>query len=82
VADHEGRPAPAAAAAVSPLLGLDVQGSLWLALSVALAGQVGRSVAAARCAGASWRLVMVSASVNVLLGLLIVSFKIILKHLD
>ncbi|MER5478221.1 hypothetical protein ABT026_14785 [Streptomyces sp. NPDC002734] len=70
---------PAAAVAVGGLLGLDVQGSLWLAVSVAVAGQVGWSVAAARSAGAPWRLVAVTASVNLLLGLLIISFKVILK---
>ncbi|MEV6588199.1 hypothetical protein [Streptomyces acidicola] len=71
---------PAAAVAVSPLLGLGVQGALWLAVSVAVAGQVGWSVAAARHAGASWRLVAATASVNLLIGLLIVAFKIVLKH--
>ncbi|MDQ0945223.1 hypothetical protein [Streptomyces sp. V1I1] len=71
---------PAAAVAVSPLLGLDVQGALWLALSVAVAGQAGWSAAAARRAGASWRLVAATASVNLLLGLLIIAFKVILKH--
>lgn len=71
---------PAAAVAVSPLLGLDVRGALWLALSVAVAGQVGWSVAAARRAGASRRLMATTASVNFLLGLLIVSFKIVLTH--
>ncbi|WP_326724479.1 hypothetical protein OHT59_39115 [Streptomyces sp. NBC_00243] len=71
---------PALAVAISPLLGLDVAGALWLALSVAVAGQVGWSAAAARRAGASWRLVAVTASVNLLLGLLIISFKIFLKH--
>ncbi|MFJ9904417.1 hypothetical protein ACIRVK_16230 [Streptomyces sp. NPDC101152] len=71
---------PAAAVAVSPLLGLDVRGALWLALCVAVAGQVGWSVAAARHTGASRRLVAATASVNLLLGLLIISFKIVLKH--
>lgn len=71
---------PAAAVAVSPLLGLDVRGALWLALSVAVAGQVGWSVAAARRAGASRRLMAVTASVNLLLGLLIISVKIVLSH--
>ncbi|QEV30431.1 hypothetical protein CP976_21010 [Streptomyces coeruleorubidus] len=71
---------PAAAVAVSPLLGLDVRGALWLALSVAVAGQVGWSVAAARRAGASRRLMAVTASVNLLLGLLIISVKIVLTH--
>lgn len=71
---------PAAAIAVSPLLGLDVQGALWLALSVAVAGQVGWSVAAAHRAGASRRLVATTASVNLLLGLMIVVVKIALTH--
>jgi len=71
---------PAVAVGVSPLLGLDVQGALWLALSVAVVGQVGWSVAAARRAGASWRLVAGTASVNLLIGLLIISFKVFLKH--
>ncbi|MEV8549825.1 hypothetical protein AB0L04_08310 [Streptomyces glaucescens] len=71
---------PAAAVAVSPLLGLDVRGAAWLALCVAVAGQVGWSVAAARRAGASPRLMAATASVNLLLGLLIILFKIVLKH--
>ncbi|MGW2639855.1 hypothetical protein [Streptomyces sp. NPDC001348] len=71
---------PAFAVAVSPLLGLDVAGAYWLALSVAVAGQVGWSAAAARRSGASWRLVILSASVNLLLGLLIVVFKIVISH--
>ncbi|QGV80109.1 hypothetical protein [Streptomyces ficellus] len=71
---------PAVAIAVSPVLGLDVPGSLWLALSVAVAGQVGWSVAAAHRAGASRRLMVTTASVNVLLGLVIVLVKIALTH--
>jgi hypothetical protein len=71
---------PAAAVAVSPLLGLGISGALWLALTVAVAGQVGWSAAAARRAGASWRLVTVAASVNLLLGLLIILFKLLLLH--
>ncbi|MEU9283570.1 hypothetical protein AB0D57_02285 [Streptomyces sp. NPDC048275] len=71
---------PAVAVAVSPLLGLDVQGAVWLALSVAVAGQVGWSAAAARRAGASWRMVAISASVNLVIGLLIILFKIVLTH--
>ena len=71
---------PAAAVAVSPLLGLDFRGALWLALCVAVVGQIGWSVAAARRAGASPRLMAVTASVNLLLGLLIIAVKIVLKH--
>ncbi|MBY8339691.1 hypothetical protein LXH13_01435 [Streptomyces spinosirectus] len=71
---------PAVAVAVSPLLGLDGSATVWLALSVAVAGQVGWSVAAARRAGASRRLMASSAAVNLVLGLLIISFKLFLKH--
>lgn len=71
---------PAAAVAVSPLLGLDVPGALWLALAVAVVGQVGWSVAAARRVRAPWGLVAVTASVNLLLGLLIIAFKLYLTH--
>ncbi|MEU3985363.1 hypothetical protein AB0F77_35780 [Streptomyces sp. NPDC026672] len=70
----------AVAVAVSPLLGLGIEGSLWLALAVAVAGQVGWSLAAAVRAGASRRLLVFSASVNLLLGLVIVVFKIIVTH--
>lgn len=71
---------PAAAVALSPLLGLDVKGAVWLALSVAVAGQVGWSVAAARRVGAPRRLMAGTALVNLVLGLLIITFKIVLKH--
>ncbi|SOE08108.1 hypothetical protein [Streptomyces sp. Ag109_G2-15] len=71
---------PALAVAVSPLLGLDVEGAVWLAVAVAVAGQVGWSAAGARQAGASWRLVSATATINLLLGLVIISFKIALTH--
>ncbi|MET9907737.1 hypothetical protein ABZZ74_13045 [Streptomyces sp. NPDC006476] len=71
---------PAAAVAVSPLLGLDIQGALWLALCVAVAGQIGWSMAAARRAGAGWPLVTATAVVNLVLGLLIITLKILLTH--
>ncbi|MFD8535132.1 hypothetical protein [Streptomyces rubrogriseus] len=71
---------PAAAIAVSPVLGLDVQRALWLALSVAVAGQVGWSVAAAHRAGASGRLMVTTATVNALLGLVIIAVKIAVTH--
>ncbi|MEU6366968.1 hypothetical protein ABZ876_14865 [Streptomyces sp. NPDC046931] len=70
---------PAAAVAVSPLLGLDVRGAVWLSLAVAVAGQVGWSAAAARHAGASWRLVVVAAAVNLVIGLLVIACKLALK---
>ncbi|MET8453241.1 hypothetical protein [Streptomyces sp. NPDC005209] len=71
---------PAAAVAVSPLLGLDVYGAFWLALTVAVAGQVGWSMAAARRAGASWGLSAVAGTVNLLLGLVIIAFKLVVTH--
>jgi hypothetical protein len=71
---------PTAAVAVSPLLGLDMAGTLWLAVAVAVAGQVGWSVAAARRTGASRRLMALTASVNLVLGLLIICLKIVLTH--
>jgi hypothetical protein len=71
---------PAVAVAVSPLLGLDVQGAAWLALAVAVAGQVGWSIAAAVRAGATRAQLTASALFNLLLGLAINSFKFVLKH--
>ncbi len=71
---------PAVAVGVAPVLGLGVQGGQWLALSVAVAGQVGWSVAAARTAGATKRLIVLSALVNLVLGLVILSGKLWLKH--
>lgn len=71
---------PALAVAVSPLLGLGVEGAVWLAVAVGVAGQVGWSAAGARQAGASWWLVSVTAAINLLLGLVIISFKLALTH--
>ncbi|GGX57559.1 hypothetical protein [Streptomyces fructofermentans] len=71
---------PAIAVAVSPLLGLNVQGALWLALSVAVLGQVGWSAAAAWRIGATRGQVVGAAAVNLLIGLLIISLKLFLKH--
>ncbi|MCS0599667.1 hypothetical protein NX794_00190 [Streptomyces sp. LP11] len=71
---------PALAVAVSPLLGLDVGGAAWLAIAVAVAGQVGWSAAGARQAYASWRQVAGTATVNLLLGLAIIAFKLAVTH--
>ncbi|MCA2201354.1 hypothetical protein ACWDLL_31720 [Streptomyces griseoincarnatus] len=71
---------PAVAVGAGPVLGLDVQGGQWLALSVAVTGQVGWSVAAARQAGAPGRLLVLSALVNLVLGLVILASKLWLKH--
>ncbi|MFE1796770.1 MULTISPECIES: hypothetical protein [unclassified Streptomyces] len=71
---------PAAAVAVSPLLGLGIEATVWFALAVAVAGQVGWSTTAARRGGASRSLMAVTAGVNLVLGLLIISFKLFLTH--
>ncbi|MEW2083790.1 hypothetical protein [Streptomyces sp. NPDC005283] len=71
---------PAAAVAVSPLLGLGPEGTVWLGLGVAIAGQVGWAAMAALRAGATGRLVLVAGAVNLALGLLIVVLKVALKH--
>ncbi|MGW8379016.1 hypothetical protein [Streptomyces sp. ODS28] len=71
---------PTAAVLVSPLLGLDVQGATWLALAVALLGQMGWATAAARRAGAVWREVVLTDVVNLVIALLIVALKFALKH--
>ncbi|MFE0581864.1 hypothetical protein [Streptomyces sp. NPDC058874] len=71
---------PAAAAAITPLFGLGPQGIAWLALLVALAGQVGWATVAARRAGASRRLMVIAGAVNLFLGLLIVLLKAGLQH--
>ncbi|MER6510802.1 hypothetical protein ABT158_28560 [Nonomuraea sp. NPDC001636] len=71
---------PAVAVAVGPLLGLEAQGTAWLALGVAVAGQVGWSAAAAVGIGASARMVLVTSVINLLLGLVIVVLKAAFHH--
>ncbi|MFI0502686.1 hypothetical protein ACH3WN_07430 [Streptomyces albogriseolus] len=71
---------PAVAVGAGPVLGLGVQGGQWFALSVAVTGQVGWSVAAARQAGAPGRLLVLSALVNLVLGLVILASKLWLKR--
>ncbi|MGW6980774.1 hypothetical protein ACWGE1_15205 [Streptomyces sp. NPDC054932] len=71
---------PAVAAAISPWLGLGPQGVAWLALAVALVGQVGWATLAASRAGASRRLMLVAGAINLFLGLLIVLLKVVLQH--
>jgi hypothetical protein len=71
---------PAGAVAISPLLGLGIQGTTWLALAVALAGQVGWATVAAARAGAPRRLVLVAGVANLLLGMVIVVVKVALQH--
>ncbi|MFJ7588227.1 hypothetical protein ACIQZO_12760 [Streptomyces sp. NPDC097617] len=71
---------PALAAAISPLFDLGPQGVAWLALAVALVGQVGWATLAASRAGASRRMMMLAGTANLVLGLLIVLLKVGLQH--
>ncbi|QES52804.1 hypothetical protein DEJ50_31855 [Streptomyces venezuelae] len=71
---------PALAVVVSPLFGLGEHGTVWLALVVALAGQVGWATVAASRAGASRRLMVIAGVINLLLGLIIVVLKVALQH--
>ncbi|MDX3094807.1 hypothetical protein PV417_09610 [Streptomyces sp. ME19-03-3] len=71
---------PAAAVAVSPLLGLGLEGAAWLALVVAVVQQVGwASAAVIRVRASPWAVVSVGA-VNLVLGLVIVAAKVALQH--
>ncbi|NKZ04261.1 hypothetical protein [Actinomadura latina] len=71
---------PAAAAAACRLADLSDAAASWTALFVALGGQVGWTLAAGRRAKAGVSLIVVSAVVNLLLGLLIVALKVMLTH--
>ncbi|MGW0229436.1 hypothetical protein ACWDWO_14050 [Actinopolymorpha singaporensis] len=71
---------PAAMASVGWLLGLSDATTAWLALFVALAGQVGWGVVATRRMGARTELVLVTGLVNLLLGLIIIALKVLLSH--
>ncbi|NWF29508.1 hypothetical protein HW130_25185 [Streptomyces sp. PKU-EA00015] len=71
---------PAAAVALSPLLGLSPGGTAWLGLAVAIAEQVVWSTAAVVKAGAPRRLVAANGAVNLLLGLALVAAKAAVPH--
>jgi hypothetical protein len=71
---------PAAAALLLGLLGVGQVAVAWTALIVAIAGQVGWATVAAIRSGAPRRLVLLSALVNFLLGLVIVLLKSALYH--
>ncbi|MFC8447461.1 hypothetical protein [Kitasatospora sp. NPDC057223] len=71
---------PAAAVAVSPLLGLGLSGAAWLALAVAVTQQVGWACLGALYAGASRTEAAVEGAVNLVLGLVIVAAKAALGH--
>ncbi|MEU6239325.1 hypothetical protein, partial [Kitasatospora sp. NPDC047058] len=71
---------PAVAVAVSPLLGLDLASTAWLALSVAVAQQVAWATLGAVRAGATRRMAIGEGVANLLLGLVIVAAKAALGH--
>ncbi len=71
---------PAVAVLVSPLLGLGLGGSAWLALAVAVAQQVAWAALGALHAGASRTQAAVEGLVNLALGLVIVAAKAALGH--
>ncbi|MEU9118851.1 hypothetical protein AB0C96_03150 [Streptomyces sp. NPDC048506] len=71
---------PAVAAAIAGGIGLDYGGVAWLALAVALVGQVGWAMAATTRAGAPASLTLTAGAANMLLGLLIVVVKAALQH--
>jgi hypothetical protein len=71
---------PAAAATAGMLLGLSDSASAWLALGVAVAGQVGWAIVAAAASGAKRWIIALSAVVNLALGLVLVVLKALLSH--
>jgi hypothetical protein len=71
---------PALAAGIGALLGFSDSAATWLALLVAVAGQVGWALFAAAKTGATRRALIVSGAANLVLGLLIVGLKSALTH--
>jgi hypothetical protein len=71
---------PAVAAGVGALLGLSDSAAAWLALLVALAGQLGWALYVAAKAGATRRGMVAAAVVYLALGLLVVLLKAALSH--
>jgi hypothetical protein len=71
---------PAVAAAMCWAVGLPDSVAAWAALLTALTGQVAWTVVAGTTAGTKRHLIVVSATVNLLLGLIIVVLKVLLAH--
>jgi hypothetical protein len=71
---------PAVAVLISPALLLDLSGTAWLALSVAVAQQVGWAFVGAVRAGATRRQAAIEGLANLVLGLIIVAAKAALGH--
>lgn len=71
---------PTVAVLISPVLGLDLAGTAWLALSVAVAQQVAWAFLGAVRAGASRRQATFEGLANLVLGLIIVAAKAAVGH--
>ncbi|MET9882878.1 hypothetical protein ABZZ20_06865 [Streptomyces sp. NPDC006430] len=71
---------PAAAVILGGLLGVDMVGTAWLAMAVAVVQQVTWACVGAAKAGASRGLMVTEGAVNLVLGLVIVATKAALKH--
>ncbi|MEU5878604.1 hypothetical protein [Spirillospora sp. NPDC047279] len=71
---------PAIAATACLVLGVGDAGVAWMALLVALAGQVGWGIVADTRSGASTRFVLVSAAFNLFLGMIVVLLKVTVTH--
>jgi hypothetical protein len=71
---------PCIVAALVTLFGGTALAATWSALIAAIVGQVGWAVLAARRTGLSTALVIVSAAVNLLLGLILIGLKTSLTH--
>lgn len=65
---------------VCPSLGLGPEGTGWVALGVALAEQVGWATVALVRAGAPRQLVAMTGAVNLCVGLVLVTAKVLVKH--
>ena len=71
---------PAAAAAIAAVAGLSDSTVAWVALLVAIAGQLGWAIYAAAKAGASRQVIAISGLANLILGGLLVVLKVAVSH--
>jgi hypothetical protein len=71
---------PAIAVGVSALLGLDLTGTAWLAIAVAVAQQVGWACLGAVRASASGLQVVAEGVANLVLGLILMAAKVAISH--
>lgn len=71
---------PTAAVAISPLLGLDLTGTAWFALAIAVAQQAGWACLGAVRASLPRRQVVLECVVNLVLGLILMAAKGAISH--